>query len=411
MTDGALRVLMISDVYFPRVNGVSTSIQTFRDDLARLGCETELIAPDYPHGVLETARIHRVPSRRVPFDPEDRMLVGRALLARGRELAPRFDLVHIQTPFVAHRAGLELAREFGLPVVETYHTYFEQYFHHYLPWIPAAWLRAVARHFSRSQCDAVDAVIAPSPQMAAVLADYGVSSRVEVIPTGLDIAKFEGADATRFRDDHGIDPRRPVMLHVGRIAHEKNIGFILDVLERVRTGVPDVLLVLAGEGPAQTRLAARVERLGLGRHVAFVGYLDRAGPLLDCYASANAFVFASNTETQGLVLLEAMACGTPVVSTAVMGTATVLEGADGAVVVDEHVGRFAAAVTAVLRDEPKQADLASRARRFVVERWSSVRMAERLLELYLELVPADRARSRVSSTDSRRGAMLLPSVE
>jgi glycosyltransferase involved in cell wall biosynthesis len=133
------------------------------------------------------------------------------------------------------------------------------------------------------------------------------------------------------------------MLHVGRVAHEKNIGFIIDVLERVRRDVPDVLLVLAGEGPALRALARRVEVLSLSRHVEFVGYLDRTSTLLDCYASANVFVFASNTETQGLVLLEAMACGTPVVSTAFMGTAAVLEHAEGVVVVDEHVGRFAGA--------------------------------------------------------------------
>lgn len=399
----SLRVLMISDVYFPRVNGVSTSIQTFRDDLAALGCESALIAPAYPQSTVETPDVYRVRSRRVPFDAEDRLPVRRALLARARALAPHFDLVHVQTPFVAHRVGVKLAREQGLPVVESYHTYFEQYFHHYLPLVPASWLRAAARRFSRSQCDAVDAVIAPSAQMAAVLADYGVRAPVEVIPTGLDMENFAGADGARFRQAHGIDPNRPVMLHVGRLAHEKNIGFIIDVLARVRAAVPDVLLVLAGEGPAFRALTARVESRGLSGHVEFVGYLDRAGPLLDCYASANAFVFASNTETQGLVVLEAMACGTPVVSTAVMGTAAVLEGADGAVVVDEHVQRFAGAVTALLKDKARQAELGGRARRFVAARWSSACMAERLLGLYGSLVPSvsSRARSRAPFVPSR----------
>lgn len=373
---------MLSDVYFPRVNGVSTSIQTFRDDLAGLGCDTELIAPAYPHDPTSAAGVHRIASRRVPFDPEDRLMSNRALLERGLALAAGFDLLHIQTPFLAHRVGLKIAREHGLPVVETYHTYFEQYFHHYLPFLPRTALRFAARRFSRSQCDAIDAVVAPSAQMAAVLADYGVRSRIEVIPTGLDLDKFSYANAARFRDEYGIDPHRPMMLHVGRVAHEKNIGFILDVLDRVRRDVPDVLLVLAGEGPALAALMRRVRTQGLSGHVEFVGYLDRSSALLDCYASANVFVFASNTETQGLVLLEAMACGTPVVSTAVMGTAAVLEHAEGAVVVDEDVGRFAAAVAALLPDRERQARMGLAARRFVAREWSSAKMSGRMLELY-----------------------------
>jgi glycosyltransferase involved in cell wall biosynthesis len=385
------RVLMVSDVYFPRVNGVSTSIQTFRADLGNRNCHSELIAPAYPQAAAADPSIHRVRSRYVPLDPEDRMLVAADLLAKGRAIAANFDVIHIQTPFVAHKVGLRLAREFGLKSVESYHTYFEQYFHHYLPYVPRALLRVVARAVSRRQCDAVDAVIAPSAQMAQVLRDYGVQGRIEVIPTGLDTATFAGADRNRFRGVHGIDAMRPMMLHVGRVAFEKNIGFIIDVLAAVRREVPDVLLVIAGEGPALKSLVRQVQSRGLGGNVKFVGYLDRATALIDCYASANAFVFASNTETQGLVLLEALAAGTPVVSTAVMGTEAVLEGARGAVVVREDVAEFSAAVVNVLRDSRLQADLSRQGVEFVAQNWSSERMSERLLALYKDLLQAPRS--------------------
>jgi glycosyltransferase involved in cell wall biosynthesis len=218
--------------------------------------------------------------------------------------------------------------------------------------------------------------------MADALRAYGVRTEIRVIPTGLDLQRFERGDGDRFRARLGVGADRPVMLNVGRVAFEKNIEFLIDVLERVRSGVPEVLLVVAGEGPALAALRRRVESRGLGPNVRFVGYLDRGGELLDCYRSADVFVFASRTETQGLVLLEAMALGVPVVSTAVMGTKDVLEGARGAIVVDEDEKQFADAVARVLTNRDIRDRLRAEAREFVAARWSSAVMARRMLELY-----------------------------
>jgi glycosyltransferase involved in cell wall biosynthesis len=380
-----MRVLMISDVYFPRVNGVSTSIQTFRRDLAALGCESWLVVPRYPQDWQDDAQVLRQQSHYLVFDPEDRMLAPRKTLAVCRDVARRVDLLHVQTPFVAHWAGTKIARERALPVVETYHTFFEEYLHHYLPLLPAAGARAFARRVSRRQCDAVDAVVAPSRQLADVLRDYGVERRIATIPTGLDLGEFTRGDGDAFRARHSIAADRPVMLLVGRVAHEKNIGFLLRVLAEVRRRVPDVLFVIAGEGPALGALRRHAAADGLAASVLFVGYLDRRGALLDCYRAADVFVFASRTETQGLVLLESLALGVPVVSTAVLGTKEVLEGVEGAIVVAEDVAEFAAAVVRVLTEPELRAALASTGRDFVARRWSSVEMARRLLGLYDEL--------------------------
>jgi glycosyltransferase involved in cell wall biosynthesis len=394
-----MRILTLSDVYFPRVNGVSTSMLTFRRDLQALGHSIMLVVPDYPGGteraasaagVADDAQIIRVPSRQVPRDPEDRLVSrGRilALTPRLREFAP--DVIHIQTPFVAHYAGVELARRLGVPVLETYHTYFEHYLQHYVPALPKALLRLLARRFTLSQCAAVAAVISPSAQMAAALRAYGVTTPIEVLPTGLPPQSFVRGNGARFRLREGIAAQRPLALFVGRLAHEKNIDFLLRMMQRLVARVPDVLLVLAGEGPARARCAALAARLGVAQHVHFVGYMDRTSTLLDCYAAADAFVFASRTETQGLVLLEALAQGTPVVSTAVMGTVDVLADAGGAVVVQEDERAFAAAVAGVLQDPARREELSRRARDDAA-RWSSMAMARRLLHIY-ERLAADGA--------------------
>lgn len=121
---------MISDVYFPRVNGVSTSIQTFRRDLDKLGCASVLIAPEYPKPREDEPGILRVKSRYLPLDPEDRVMIRRDFEQTVAKLTGRFDIVHVQTPFLAHYWGSNLARKWNAKLVVSYHTYFEHYFHH-----------------------------------------------------------------------------------------------------------------------------------------------------------------------------------------------------------------------------------------------------------------------------------------
>jgi len=377
-----MRVLFVSDVYFPRVNGVSTSIRTFRGDLAQLGVETTLVAPAYPNAPAdEDPSIIRVPSGGVPLDPEDRRFHGGPLRAvLNRELASRVDLVHIHTPFIAHYAAARFARENGLPVVATYHTFFEDYLHHYVPILPRKIGRALARRFTLSQCRDVAELISPSSPMREALLAYGVTTPIEVLPTGMPAESFIKGDGARFRDRFGLPGHQPLLLYVGRVAHEKNIDFLLRMFAKLRARRPDALFVIAGEGPARESLARQARELGLTDAVKFIGYLDRRTELPDCYAAGDAFVFASRTETQGLVLLEAMAQGTPVVSTAELGTRSILTPESGAFVVTENEDSFADSVLEALQlpaDSPRRAQLRAHA-----ESWASVTMAKKLVSFY-----------------------------
>jgi 1,2-diacylglycerol 3-alpha-glucosyltransferase len=391
-----MKILMISDVYFPRVNGVSTSIQTFRRELAALGHQVDLIAPAYPDPYTEDNRTLRVPSRYLPFDPEDRMMIPgavRRLLPQLREAA--YDLVHIQTPFVAHYLGIEIADLLDIPRMETYHTFFEEYLLHYVPVVPKAALRALSRRFSRTQCNQMDALVVPSAAMRDKLMEYGVRVPMHVVPTGIPPAQFAAGDGDAFRVAHGIPGKRRVLLFVGRVAFEKNIDFLLRALERAVATIPDLLLVIAGEGPALASLKRLAGRLNLQEHTLFVGYLDRRGALLDCYCAADAFVFASRTETQGLVLLEAMALGVPVISTAVMGTRDIVGPKRGALVPDDDEADFAEHIVRLMHDGDLRARLAEEGLAYVCE-WHAGALARKLFATYQEVVatnPAARAAS------------------
>ena len=375
-----IRVLMISDVFFPRVNGVSTSIATFRNALSGFGVEVRLIVPRYGNEA-EAPGIVRIPGLRLPFDPEDRLVRAGAMHKAALREAAGCDLVHIQTPFAAHRAGLRAARAHARPVLLTYHTFFEEYLHHYAPFLPAGALRALARRVSRAQCNAVDSVVVPSTAMHERLAGYGVHTPMEILPTGVPVRDFAAGDGLHFRRLYDIPEHAPMALYIGRVAHEKNIGFLLEVAALLRARHPGFVLVIAGEGPAAPSLQQRVLRDGLARTVRFVGYLERRKRLPDCYAAADVFVFASRTETQGLVLLEAMAAGLPVVALAAMGTTDILSPQRGTRTAPDHPAGFAAEVEAVLADLRLRRQLAAAARLHAAE-WGDQMMAARLADLY-----------------------------
>lgn len=386
-----MRILMLSDVYFPRVNGVSSSIRTYARELAALGHDVTVVAPAYDAPPPDDGfPVRTLPARVIFFDPEDRLIKGAALRGIEDELArEHWDVIHVHTPFQAHRLGLRLARRLGVRVVETYHTYFEQYVGHYLPWLPARVTRALARGLSRKLCHDVDHLIVPSQQMADVLTGYGIRTPATVVPTGIDLAEFSGGDGARFRAAHGIVATQPVLVTVSRLSQEKNIGFLLAVAQRLIVDFPDLVFIIAGEGPDAPRLKALAATLGIADHVRFFGNLDRRTTLLDCYRAGDVFVFASPTETQGLVLTEAMALGVPVVSTAVMGTATVLAGTRSSRVAREDIGDFAGHVATVLRDAALRAEL-SAAGPADARAWSAPVLMQRAVAVYGRLAAARR---------------------
>ncbi|MBK8896435.1 MAG: glycosyltransferase, partial [Candidatus Competibacteraceae bacterium] len=302
----------------------------------------------------------------------------------------QFDLIHVQTPFVAHYAGLRLARRLGVPCLETYHTFFEEYLFHYLPVLPKGLLRAITRRFSRRQCNQLNGLVVPSQAMREVLARYGVRAKIQVIPTGMPNEAFVDGDGAAFRGRHRIGHRQPTLVFVGRVAFEKNIDFLLRVTaELKRTTHPSILLIIAGEGPAEERLRNLGNALGLEASLRWVGYLERGFDLSSCYQAGDVFVFASRTETQGLVLLEAMSLGVPVVSTAVMGTRDIVASARGALVAEENVEHFAAQVRRLLDDGALRRKLGETGRLYAKE-WATRGPAQALLDFYREFITSER---------------------
>jgi glycosyltransferase involved in cell wall biosynthesis len=394
-----MNILFISDVFFPRVNGVSTSINTFATELRALGHQVTLIAPSYTDEDKQEEWIIRVPSHKIYFDPEDRLMnFGKlkALLPWIRD--KHFDIIHIHTPFTAHYVGIHFGKKLDIPVVETYHTFFEDYLHHYLPFIPQFISRKLARTISRRQCNAVDGIVSPSKPMLDVLKQYGIKTPAEVVATGLDESSFASVDGEHFRMSHDIPLAQPMLLFVGRVAHEKNIGFLLEMHVELIKKHPDALLVITGEGPAEESIKHSIEKLGISNKVRMIGYLDRGHELIACYKAADIFVFASKSETQGLVLLEAMAQGTAVVAIAELGTKSILIEGEGVLIAKDDINDFADKVSVLLSDAPKRQMIGDKGRQYAQEKWGAGVLAKKVAKFYKSTTNQKSSLSRYMDT-------------
>lgn len=373
---------MFTECYLPTVNGVVVSVNTFAEQLRRLGVEVTVVAPRYAGYSDITDGMLRLRSVTPPWRPDYPLMIPWwsrvASRLRGREP----DVVHVHSPFLAGGLGRRVARKLRRPLVFTFHTVYEEYVH-YVP-LPRPLARFLARRISRGFAQRCDAVVAPSDGIRDMLRRDGVTSRIEVIPTGLDLELAAPDRLTPTRERWGIPPQASLLAYVGRVAKEKSIDLMLAAFALVAAQVPQCMLLVVGSGAWDAQARAMAVELGIADSVRFAGTLPREDAIR-CAADADALLFPSITDTQGLVVVEAMAAGTPCIaarSGAVTGL--VRDGVNG-VIVEHDAGAVAAAAVSLLRDADRLAHMGAAARE-TARAFSAAAMAGRLLALYESLL-------------------------
>lgn len=309
-----MNIGIFSDTYFPQVSGVATSIKTLKDDLERKGHTVYLFTttdPNVPDDAVEP-NVFRFTS--VPFISfTDRRIAVRGLFhayAVAKEL--KLDIVHTQTEFSMGYIGKFVARQLKIPTVHTWHTMYEDYLHYVMnghllrPYHVKQFMRAYLYH--------VTGVIAPSERVKDTLGRYGIHLPIGIIPTGVDLTQFKAVKNPHLREQLGLTDV-PVILSLSRVAYEKRIDKLISAMPQILAGLPDVVLLVVGDGPARADLEAQAEALGLGQHVRFTGEIDHSD-IQDYYRVADLFVSASDSEAQGLTYIEALAADLKVVALA-----------------------------------------------------------------------------------------------
>ena len=389
-----LSIALFSDSAFPIRNGVSVSIDALVKRLRELGHSTHLFAPRFPGFVDQDPNIRRLRSVMTPF-AGGTPFAWPFLTGEVRFKHEQFDVVHVHTPWIAGMLGIRWAHQADIPVIATYHTQYDRYIH-YVPVAPDKLKRAVTVYHIRRLLNSCAQVIVPSPSALRWLRRMGVKAPTSVIPTGVPSPK-------RFvqfseRDRLGARPGQTIVLTCGRLAPEKNLGTLISAFSHAVKLDPSLVLWIVGDGPARGEITTQVRSHGIGDNVRFFGSVERS-QVDRFYAAADIFVFTSVTETQGLVVLEAMSYGLPVVVCRGGGASTpIVEGVNG-LKVRTDPSAIAEALLRVAHDEGLASKLCDGAKESAQKATIEV-MADDTVQIYREAIGAASAARPASPAKS-----------
>ncbi|MBR8829023.1 MAG: glycosyltransferase family 1 protein [Gomphosphaeria aponina SAG 52.96 = DSM 107014] len=364
-----MRIALFTETFLPKVDGIVTRLRHTVEHLQRGGDQVLVICPDEGLTEYQGAKIYGVSGIPLPLYPELKLAVPRPGIG---EVLAEFqpDIIHAVNPAVLGLGGLYYAKVMNIPLVASYHTHLPQYLHHYglgafegLLWelLKAGHNQAVLN-------------LCTSKAMVEELKNHGIE-RVDLWQRGVDTEMFQpslASEAMRIRLSQGY-PASPLLLYVGRVSAEKEIERIKPVLE----AIPAARLAIVGDGPARSALVAQFA----GTQTNFVGYLQ-GRELASAFASADAFVFPSRTETLGLVLLEAMAAGCPVVAARSGGIPDIVTDGVNGYMFDPAEPEGAIAATKRLLGAPAERELLRQNARMEAERWGWSAATRQLKDYY-----------------------------
>ncbi len=391
-----MNVLMVTNTFTPHVGGVASSVASFAAEYRRRGHRVLVVAPEFPGAPARETDVIRIPAIQ-KFNGSDFSLClplpGFLFPALDRF---RPDVVHSHHPYLLGDMALRIAAAREAPLVFTHHSMYEL-LTHFVPGDSPA-LRRFVVELATGFANLCDGVIAPSESLAAVLRRRGVSALIAVIPTGVDRARFAGGDGARFRAAAGIPADAFVVGSIGRLAPEKNLAFLAEAVCAFLAGREQARFLVAGVGPSEAELREIAARRGMSGRVHFAGIL-RGAALADAYHAMDAFACASRSETQGLVLAEALAAGVPLVAVDAPGVReAVIDGRNGFLLARESVPSFRDALERLASLPPeRRRGLREEAARSA-ERFSIEACAAKALRLYESLRGAARRSKKTRGT-------------
>ena len=383
-----MRIVFFTNTYRPHVGGVARSIESFEKEFRRRGHQVLTIAPEFDPRQADEPGVVRVPAV-THFNGTDFSVpvpVPGIVAAAVDEFRP--DIVHAHHPFLMGNTAVRIAESRKLPLVFTHHTMYDQ-FTHYVSGDPAEESPRLTQFVASlvvGYSNLCDQVIAPSQSVADLLRARGVEAPIEVIPTGIDAQRFASGDGAAFRSRHGLPADAAVIGHVGRLALEKNLEFLSRAAARCLQQKPNAWLLVVGSGPCEACFTDACRAAGAADRLHMAGTLE-GQELIDAYHAMDLFAFASHTETQGMVVAEAMTAGLPVVALDGPGVREVIvDGENGRLLMSENEAEYAQAL-ATLLDAPEDRRQSLKAAALkTAEEYSLPRTAQQELTLYERVI-------------------------
>ena len=379
-----MNICMFTNTYLPHVGGVARSVATFAMDLRRLGHEVLIVAPTfagYREGGLEEEGVLRVPAIQNFNGSDFSVQLPLPYLIDNRVKAFKPEIVHSHHPFLLGDSALRTARAYRLPLIFTHHTLYEKYTH-YVPF-DSAIMKRFTIHLVTKYANLCDAIIVPSRSVLRLLKKRKVTRPMVEVPTGIDTAFFAAGDGAALRRRLNIDEDVLVIGHVGRLAAEKNLPYLAEAVARFLRHRQKVCFLVVGQGDAEGTIRQIFAEAGQENKLIMQG-IFRGTELAAAYRAMDLFVFASKSETQGMVLAEAMAAATPVVALDASGVREVVRNGTNGILLGANasVESFAAALTTFAESDPARRRQLREGALATAELFSRERCVRRLFDLY-----------------------------
>ncbi len=375
-----MNILLMTNTYLPHVGGVARSVSAFEQEYRRLGHNVLVIAPEFNGHPSDSEHVIRVPAIQ-NFNGSDFSFpvpVPGLLQTALNEFQP--DIVHSHHPFLLGATAVRIARARQVPLVFTNHTLYEHYTHYIGS--ETNMLSKFITTLTVGYSNLCDAVIAPSRSVAKMLRERGVETHISVVPTGIETNVFRHGEGRGIRAEFGIPAHAYVVGHVGRLAPEKNLPFLAKAVAVFLQSHPDAHFLVVGSGPSEEEIADICMLYGVADRLHLTGTLQDQR-LVDAYHAMDVFAFASQSETQGLVVTEAMAAGLPVVALDGPGVReVVVDGENGRLLLQEDVSTFAAALAWTSERSTRQQRELVEAAHHTADDLSLTRTARHALRLY-----------------------------
>jgi len=382
-----MRIGLLADTYKPHVSGITHYISLNKQVLESRGHEVFVFTfgdLDFPDDETNIIRSPGVPVA------DTGIHLGFRYASAARRLLETMDIAHVQHPFLSGRLALRYCRPKNIPIVFTNHTRYDLYAQAYLPMLPDVVGTSFLQAYLPSFCKEVDLVIAPSNGLKKVLRDLDVNTPIDVIPNGVDIGRFEEDIQPIPREELGVEKDEVLLVYSGRLGPEKNLTFLVRAFAGAQTAYPDARLMLVGDGPERDNLEDLAARSGLQHKVVFSGMVDH-DDVPRYLTAADAFVTASVTEVHPLSVIEALACGLPVVGIDSPGVGDTITDGENGFLCRNDLAAFTAKLTRLIADTQMRNDMSERARSSALE-YDIQRTSLMVEERYLALVERPKAR-------------------
>lgn len=383
-----MNIGLFTDSYYPEVSGLVSSIEVLQKELKKRGHNVYIITTTNPFDKGNDDGVYRLPSMPFIFLKSRRIGLFYAPKVANCVKQLQLDIIHTQTEFSLGIFGKIMSKQLGIPVVHTYHTLYKEYFYYISKGHFKSLSNEIVRILTRNYCNGCNAIIAPTGKVYDLLKSYDVQKPIEVIPTGIEIERFDKGnysedDLLNLRESLGISKDDPVILFIGRVAKEKSIDVILRQMPKILNKIPKAKLVIVGDGSYKADLEIMIDLLKIKDSVIFTGEKpwEEIGSY---YRLGNVFVSSSLTETQGLTFIEAMASDVPVVARFDKSIEALLQNRKNGIVFNNE-NELADLIVEVLTDKDFSDSLIENARETVLT-YSAQEFGRNIEKLYFDVL-------------------------